>query len=296
MQRPAPSGPLIDVAPPRRLFAGTAFALKALWEHRQLLVLLVQRELKSRYKESALGYFWSLMRPLSLLLIYYVAVGQFLGAANQIPSFAIYIFAGLTAWTFFSEFTSLATNSIVANSGLIKKVYVPRELFPLASLGSSLFNFAIQFVILLIALLVTGEFPLGLNLLYLPLAFLVLLLFSVGVGLILAATNVYLRDVQHLVDVAIMVLFWASPIVYSVDMVHKELMGNWLEQLYLLNPITLIVIGFQRALWTAGDTPERFWPPDLALHLGIAAVVGVFFVWFAQRIFARLEGNFAQEL
>jgi ABC-2 type transport system permease protein len=294
--RELPTGPLIDVAPPRQLFAGTAYAIRALWSHRELWGLLIQRELKSRYKDSALGFAWSLFRPLTLLLIYYLAVGQVLGAAKDIPFFALYIFTGLTAWTFFSEYVSVSTSAIVQNSGLVKKVYVPRELFPLASLGSSLFNFGIQFAILLVALVVFGQFPISPNLLYLPLAFVVLVLFSVALGLLLSATNVYLRDVQHLVEVAIMVLFWASPIVYSYDMVHDVLKGNWIEQIYLLNPMTLIIIAFQKALWLAGDTPDRVWPEFLVLRLAIAALLSIVFLWFCQRIFARLEGNFAQEL
>ena len=101
---------------------------------------------------------------------------------------------------------------------------------------------------------------------------------------------------KWVVEVAIMVLFWASPIVYSFDMVHDVLKGNWLEQLYLVNPMTLIIIAFQKALWLAGDSPDRVWPEFLVLRLVIAALLSILFLWFCQRIFARLEGNFAQEL
>lgn len=285
---------LVVAGPPRGLLVGTIYSLKAMVSHRELLGLLVRRELKARYKDSALGFVWSLLRPLALLLIYYVAIGKFLGAERSVPNFAIFVFTGLTAWGLFAEIIGSSTTSIVSNSGLIKKVYVPREIFPLATVGSAGFNFLIQLAILLAATLVTGQFPLSINLLYLPLSLAVLLLFSVAFGLILAAVNVYLRDVQHLVEVLLLVLFWASPIVYAFSFVHKILQGGLLEQLYLANPVTLIVLGFQKAIWISGGPDAQ--PHDLAIRLGIVGVLSLVLLWVGQRIFARLEGNFAQEL
>src|SRR6188768_2322580 len=127
---------------------GTSRQLRDIWAHRQLLDMLIRRELKARYKDSTLGFVWSLMRPLALLLIYFIALGQFLGAARAIPDFAIFVYTGLTAWGLFADTVTAGTASIVSNGGLIKKVYFPREIFPLSALGSSLFNFAIQIVIL----------------------------------------------------------------------------------------------------------------------------------------------------
>ena len=285
---------LIVAGPPRGLIKGTVFSIRAIVAHRELLNLLVRRELKARYKDSALGFVWSLVRPLALLLIYYVAIGKFLGAERSVPDFAIFIFTGLTAWGLFSEIITSSTTSIVSNAGLIKKVYLPREIFPLATVGSAGFNFLIQLAILFAATLVTGQFPLSINLLYLPLSLAVLLLFSVAVGLILAAVNVYLRDVQHLVEVLMLVLFWASPIVYAFAFVHQTLKGSWLEQLYLANPVTLIVLGFQKAVWIGGGPGAQ--PEHLALRLGVVGLISIALLWVGQRIFARLEGNFAQEL
>ena len=142
-----PSGELISAAPPRGAIRGTIFSVKAIVAHRELLGLLVRREIKARYKDSMLGLLWSLLRPLTMLLIYYIAIGKFLGAERSIPEFAIFIFTGLTAWGLFSEIISLSTNSIVSNAGLIKKVYVPREIFPLSTVGSAGFNFLTQFAI-----------------------------------------------------------------------------------------------------------------------------------------------------
>jgi ABC-2 type transport system permease protein len=291
---PASEPPLIAAGPPRGLIAGPAYSLRALAANRELLGLLVRREIKARYKDSSLGLVWSLLRPLTQLLIYYVAIGQFLGANRLIPEFGIFVYTGLTVWILFADVLSGATSSIVLNGGLIKKVYLPREIFPLASVGSALFNFVIQFAILILATIATGQFPWHSDLLYLPLSIVVVLLFSFSIGLLLAAVNVYLRDFQHLVEVLLMVLFWASPIVYSYSLVNKSIGGTFWEQLYLWNPATLVVMGFQKAIWIAGA--DEVWPPDLAERLVIVGLISVVLLWASQRVFARLEGNFAQEL
>jgi ABC-2 type transport system permease protein len=296
--KPTDSGwqgqPLIEASPPKGLIAGTAYSLRALHNQRELVFLLVQREIKSRYKDSALGVVWSMLRPLAQLLIFYVAVGKFLGAERNIPAFAVFVFAGLTAWGLFSETLSGATGSIVTNAGLIKKVYLPREVFPLAATGSALFNFSVQFVVLFVATILIGQAPFSWNLLYVPFAVLLLLSFAFAVGLMFSAINVYFRDMQHLVEVLVLVLFWGSPIVYSFSLVNGLLAGNWIEQLYLSNPITIGIMGFQRGMWTAGSA--EVWPPDLALRMAIMTLVSLTLIWVSQRVFARLEGNFAQEI
>lgn len=286
--------PLVTAGPPRGVFAGTAFSIRAILGQRELLGLLVRREIKARYKDSSLGLVWSLLRPLTQLLIYYVALGKFLGAERSIPDFAIFVFTGLTIWGLFSEVLSGSTTSIVSNSGLIKKVYLPREIFPLAAVGSALFNFAVQLGILVLATIALGKTPLHVQLAYLPAALIVVLLFSFSLGLMLSAVNVYLRDFQHLVDVMLLVLFWASPIVYSYPLVHDALNGNVLEQIYLWNPVTIVVMAFQKAMWISGD--GQLWPPDLPVRLLVVGLVSLCLLWVSQRVFARLEGNFAQEL
>lgn len=281
---------------------GTGRSLGDVWAHRELLGLLVRRELKARYKDSSLGIVWSLFRPLAQLLIYYFAIGQVLGAARGTPDFAIFVFIGLTMWGLFAEIVTGSTTAILANSGLVKKVYLPREIFPLSAIGGALFNFLVQLVVLTIAivLLATVPFAWNLNVFLAPLAVVTLVVFATAIGLFLSAVNVYLRDTQHLVEIAIVILFWASPIVYSFTYVHKLLHGNWVEQLYLANPVTIAVIGMQKALWAAGSASEglltQTWPDHLFLRLFITLLVSVVLLWLSQRIFSRLQGNFAQEL
>jgi ABC-2 type transport system permease protein len=272
-------------------------SIAEIFEHRQLLGRLVNREIRARYKNSSLGVVWSLMRPLAQLIIYYVAIGQFLGAARNVPDFAIFVFTGLTIWSLFSEIVSSGTGSILANAGLVKKVYLPREIFPLAAVGGALFNFVVQFLVLVVATIVLGRLPLSANLLYLPLAVILMVVLGTAIALVLSAVNVYLRDVEHLIDIFLMVFFWASPIVYSVTFVHDALEGSWLEQAYLANPVTLAVLGMQRAMWVAGvNDPAQYWPDYLGWRMLIAIVVSLVALYFAQRVFSRLQGNFAQEL
>lgn len=284
--------PWEDAGTPGSSLGGSASQLADIWRHRELLGLLTKRELKARYKDSALGFFWSLVKPLTQLLIYAVVVGQFLGAAKNIDNFAIYLFAGLTAYILFSEVVGGATSSIIANSGLVKKVYLPREIFPLSAVGSAIFNFLIQMVILLIAAALFGTLHFGPQLLYGVGGFLVILIYATALGLLLAALNVYLRDIQYLVEVLLMLFMWGSPILYhwSFALAH---MPAWLGEIYINNPITLGVIGFQEAFWATGDAQLL---PMLALRLTVATVIGIVLLFGAQRVFAKLQGNFAQEL
>ncbi|WP_395640431.1 ABC transporter permease [Pseudolysinimonas sp.] len=286
--------PLRSPSAPDSFWGGLAYATRGVWERRDLLGLLARRELKAKYKDSALGLLWGLARPLTQLVIYYVVIGQVLGAARAIPQFAIFVFAGLTAWGIFSESLSASTASIVNNSGLIKKVNLPRQIFPLSASIGTLFNVGIQFGILVLATIVLGQFPLSWNLLLLPLAFAVLWVFSLALGMILAAVNVYLRDLTHLVEVLLVILFWASPIVYSFPFVAQAAGGGWLVEAYLASPITLGVLGFEKAMWVAGA--DQVWPDMLELRLALALLGSLVLLLVAQRVFTKLEGNFAQEL
>ena len=280
--------------PQHGFFGGTLESIRDVWSRRELLDQLIRREIKARYKDSALGFFWSLAKPLAMLLVYYVAIGKFLQAERSIPDFAIFIFAGLTAWQLFSDIVIIGTSSVVGNAGLIKKVYVPRELFPLSVVGSALFNFAIQLGILIAATAVLGRFPTGERWLYFFLALAVIVPFATALALLLSAINVYLRDVAYLVEIMLMILMWASPIVYSWELVSRSISGTWLETLYLSNPMTQVVLGFQKAFWVSGDG-EPF-PAHLGRMMGLTFVISIVLLWFSQRVFARLQSNFAQEL
>lgn len=275
---------------------GALASLGEIVRHREMLGLLVRRDIRSRYKDSALGLVWSLVRPLVQLLIYYIVIGKFLQAERGIPDFAIYIFTGLIAYGLFAEIVSNGTSSILGNAGIVKKVWLPREVFPLATVGSALFNFGMQFLILIGATIVLGSIPWGVQLAYAVPGLLVLLTWGLALALLLSAINVYLRDIGYLVEVMTLLLMWASPIVYSWEMVRGIVGQGLLLELYTNNPITLGVLAFQKAFWAAGAESGAAFPADLELRLVVAISLGTVAVFLAQRVFARLQGNFAQEL
>lgn len=269
----------------------------------------MHKELKVKYKDSVLGFLWSLARPLFLLMIYWLIFGKFLQAG--IPDFAFYLFSGLVAWDFFSSTLGAATTSVIANGGLIKKVYFPREILPLAAVGAGLVHFALQVVVLFGVLLAFGYDFWGSNLLLLPVAFVALVLFTTAVGLLLSAGNVYLRDVQHLLEVFLLLWFWLTPVVYPINLALQSLgkyrvLGFDLSDVYLLNPLTNIVMGFQRAIYkhvvvtdAGGGSVVTLFQASYGSYLrrlGTVILVSSALVWVAQRVFARVQGNFAQEL
>jgi ABC-2 type transport system permease protein len=282
------------MAPAGRPAGALVGSIREVIAHRQLLDLLIRRDLKSKYKDSALGFAWTLIRPLVQLAIYYFVLGQILGAAHGIDEFAVYVFSGLTLYGLFSEIIASGTASIVSNGGLIKKVYLPREIYPLASVGAALFNFGVQTGVLLIASVLQSGFAwVRIDLLYFFPSMVVILIWATAIALLLAAANVYLRDMQYLVEVLVLLLMWASPIVYSWQQVATKAPG-WLLEVYTANPITLAVLGFHRAFWTAGS--ESQYPEHLLLRLAIVGVVGLVALVACQRVFAKLQGNFAQEI
>lgn len=252
---------------------------------------------------------WSLARPLFLLLVYWLIFGKFLRAG--IPDFAFYLFSGLVAWDLFGSALSGATTSIVGNAGLIKKVYFPREIFPLATIGAGLVHFVLQLVVLFAVLTAFGFDYLGPNLLLLPIAIVALVMFLVAMSLFMAAANVYLRDVQHLIEVFLLFWFWLTPIVYPINtalgsLAKQSILGIKLSTIYLLNPMANVVIGFQRAIYRktvvidAGGNPvqtlyQASYGGYLA-RLGAVIAFSAALIWLAQRVFAKAQGNFAQEL
>jgi ABC-2 type transport system permease protein len=187
--------------------------------------------------------------------------------------------------------------SIVGNGGLIKKVYFPREVLPLSVVGGALVHFVMQVIVLLGAMLIFSYDFFGWNLLLLPLALVTLVVLATAFGLLLSAWNVYLRDTQHLLEVALLFLFWMSPIVYAITFVSGRLNG-WLYTLYLLNPITNIVMGFHRAIYKhiEADGQQVLFGGDILTRLLVMLAFSFVMLWLAQRLFARAQGNFAQEL
>jgi len=287
--------PMERVNPPEPFFKGFGRAVREVWVYRELLLNLVRKELKVKYKDSFLGFLWSLARPMFTLLIYYIAIGKFLGSG--VPYFPIYLFTGLIAWTLFTDGLAACTGCIVGNAGLIKKVYFPREILPLASVGAALVHFFMQVVVLIVAMVAFRFSFFGWNLLLVFPSLILLLLILTGTGLMLAGWNVYLRDTAHLIDLVLLFLFWMSPVVYPVTLVSNKLPAG-LVKLYLANPLTDMVIGFQRAFYMHIKIHNQvvLFGGDILLRLLVLIVFGLGWLWLGQRLFTRAQGNFAQEL
>ena len=209
-----------------------------LWHYRELLVAMVRTELKVRYKNSALGFAWSLVNPLLYLVVFYIAFDLILGAG--IPAFPLFLLSGLLVWNLFSAGLGAATGSVVGNAGLIKKVSFPREILPLASIGAALVHFFLQSAVLAAAFLVTRWNVAWAYIPLLPLALISLLLLTAGLGILLGSINVYLRDTQHFLELALLAWFWMTPIVYGFMTIGRR--GGWGEKVYMLNPVTPVVI------------------------------------------------------
>jgi ABC-type polysaccharide/polyol phosphate export permease len=291
--------PMTVVHARRTFLRGFASDVRDIWSYRGLLVQLVRKELKVKYKDSILGFFWTLVRPMIQLVIYYVAFTLFLG--NTQPAYAIFIFSGLVIWGLFTEIVGGSTGSIVGNGGLLKKTYFPREIFPLSVVGASIVNFLFQMIVLLLALAlaaVTGyDVTPTWDLALVPLALVVCVVWATALGLYLAAATVYLRDLQHLIEVILLALFWLVPIVYAVTLPLNNFAANGYQTLltvYLANPMVNVIEAFHRAFYTMG--PEYTLQANLWPRLAVLLVVGLGLLWLAQRYFARKQGDFAQEL
>jgi ABC-2 type transport system permease protein len=253
-------------------------------------------ELRAKYKASALGFVWSLLNPAMYLLVFYVAFNIILRAG--IPRFPIFLLSGLLVWNFFATALQAGTGSIVSNAGLVKKVWFPREVLALAAIGAALVHFFLQSLVL-VAALVVFRHPVDFEFVpLLPLALLALLLLVSGLALLLSALNVYLRDIQHFLELAIMGWFWLTPIIYSYALMTSHFGGSNFPA--LLNPITPIVLTFQRAIYGSyGGEAVVPLGPGVMWHLrnlGAVTVAATVLLVVALQVFRRLEGNLAEEL
>ena len=201
---PAPAGPARKPARPG--------SLRELLQFRQLVLLLIARELKVRYKRSVLGLVWTMLNPLLLMVVYTVVFTTIMPQA--LPDFAVFLLAGLLPWLFVSTAIMQGMSAVLGNQELIRKIRLPQAVFPLSVVGSNLVNFLLSFLPLLGVMLVIGH-PLTPALLFLPVAALLLCCFTAGLTLIFASATVFFRDVRHLTEVLLQILFYLSPVLYD---------------------------------------------------------------------------------
>ena len=253
--------------------------LGALWRFRELLYFLIWRDVKVRYKQTLLGAAWAILQPLATMIIFSIFFGKLARMPSDGVPYPLFAYVALVPWTFFANGLTLASNSLVANQTLLRKVYFPRLVIPVSAVAAGLIDFGIAFVVLL-GLAARYGVPLTVNMIWLPALVLLALVTALGVGLWFAALNVLYRDIQYVVPFLVQVWLYATPIVYPSSLVPER----W-RTLYAINPMVGVVEGFRWALLGTGTAPG-----PMILVSGIAAVVtligGMFF-------FRRMEKTFS---
>jgi len=267
-----------------------------------LLRLLVRTGVTTRYRNSVLGWTWSYVRPAAQFLVFWVVLGLFLNLERGISNYAIYLFSGIVVINLFSEGYKNATTSIVGNAPLVRKVYLPRQLFAVSAVFVAFVHFLPQVALLLIVCLFLGWIMQVsiLSILAIIAGIALVMVFALGLGLLFGAVNVRYRDAENIVELLLLLATWASPVLYSWTMVRDaiDMMGwpQWLLELYLLNPITQAVELFHFAFWYPVTQTNLPLPPDLALNTLWTFLISIATLLIGQAVFRRLEGRFAQDL
>jgi lipopolysaccharide transport system permease protein len=264
---------------------------------RDLAVNLTLRELRSRYKRTVLGWTWSLLNPLAAVAIYSLVFSFFLkiqpptGEPSGLQSFGLFLLCGLIPWTFFSNGLTMGLASLIGNGNLIKKVWFPRELLVFSAIASLVVTILIEFSVLSVILLIFGNMVLP----WIPVALLLVVLlagFVLGIALVLSVCNVYFRDVQHFVAIALQVLFYTAPIVYPISYVPDDatVLGVTIPigVIYRLNPLVSFIEAFRNVLYDL-----RF-PPLAHLAYLVAWTGGL--LAFGMWVFGRLDRRLAEEV
>lgn len=271
--------------------------LLAIPKYGYLLKLIVNKEMKVRYRGSFLGMIWTYVKPLMQFFVYYVVMGIFLGLSKRGENYALYLFSGMIVVNLFTEALRSCTRSIRANRGLVKKIYLPRELFPVASLRVAMVHFFPQVAILFVFCVINGWFS-GVtwrSILCIVLGFVNVAVFSLALGILFGSLDVFYQDAENFVDVINMLSSWISPVLYKWTMVAASLPG-WALSIYLLYPVTASVNLFQYGFWYPTTSGSEALAPHLFINGCISLGVSLVILILAELVFKHLEGRFAQEL
>lgn len=257
--------------------------LKDLWAHRELLFTLTRREIVSKYKQTFFGLGWSLMQPILQTVVYTIAFSFVLrtASAEGIP-YPVFVFANLTLWTYFSATTINAMNSLRANTGLITKVSFPREIIPLASILSGLFDFVVSFLVLIVLNMFFGFFP-NVKFLYIPAILLVEILFILDLALVLSVLNVVRRDITYVVSFLITLYMFLTPVFFAISALPESL-----QHFYFINPMGAIIDAFKNVIF------YNYEPKWLSLLIATGVLLLLFVPSY--KFFKRAEKLFADVL
>lgn len=256
-------------------------SLKELYAYREMIIGLVKKDLRGRYKGSVLGFLWTFVNPLLQLVVYTLVFSVIM--KNNIEKYYIYLFVGLVPWIFFSTSVTSGSSSILASKDMVKKIYFPREVLPISVVTSNFVNMLFCFVIIFAALLVSGIGVKPVTLLYLPVIMLVEYLLSLGFALISSALTVYFRDLEYILGIISMAWMYVTPVLYPTDMVPDNYM--WILK---VNPMTPIIVAYRDILYYKQA-------PELATLLQ-AFILGVAFCIIGHFIFGKLQKGFVEEM
>jgi len=274
--QPNSDAPVIRVQPSK---GWVSLRLPELWQHRELLYFLTWRDIKVRYKQTVLGAAWAIIQPFFTMVIFSLFFGRLANMPSDGVPYPIFSYAALVPWTFFAFSLSQSSNSLVGSARLIKKVYFPRLVMPIATTLAGVVDFVLAFIVLVIMMLFYGIVP-TLNVLWLPLLLLLALITSLGVGFWLSAMNVQFRDVRYAVPFLTQLWMFATPIAYPSSLLSEP----W-RTLYAINPMAGVVEGFRWALLNTEPAPG-----PMVLVSAVAALMlfvsGAFY-------FRRMEKTFA---
>jgi len=267
-----PENPVVIIEPSK---GWVALNLRDLWQYRDLLYILTMRDIKVRYKQTALGALWAIIQPLFTMLIFTIFFGRFAGMPSDGLPYPIFAYAGLLPWTFFSNAVNSSGNSLVGNSNLITKVYFPRMIIPLASVASGLIDLAIAFVLLVLMMFYYG-IGLSVNILMLPVLIILTALLATGVGMWMSSLNVKNRDIRYALPFVIQMGMFASGIITPIP-------SEW-RWLSAFNPIAGLIEGFRAACF--GTSFNWF-------NLGTSTFLTFAILIYAAYNFRRMEKGFA---
>ena len=255
--------------------------IKELYAYREMIFSLVRRDIKGRYKGSALGFLWTFINPLLQLGVYTMVFSVIM--RNGIEDYYLFLFVALIPWIFFSTSLSGGSSCIWAQQDMVKKIYFPREVLPIAFVTSQFVNMLLSFLVVFAVLIVSGKGLNPLALLCLPLIMVIEYSLALGMALLSSAIAVYLRDVEYILGIVTMAWQFLTPVMYSVDMVPQQF---WV--IFNLNPMTPIIVAYRDILYFK-QIPEI---PTL-LH---AFVVGILLLIIGELFFGKLKRHFAEEL
>ncbi len=279
--------------------------LAELAKYRELLLNLVIRDIKVRYKNSVLGFFWSLLNPLMQVAVITV-VFKFVGFADEIPNYSAYVLCAFLPWTFFQMSVLDAAQSVLQHGDLVKKTYFPREVLPASFVISNLVHFILALGVFFVYLLVLGT-PILKTWLLLPVVVGIQFMLTMGVAYIVSCLNVYYEDVKYMVTVFLNLLFYLTPIIYFVEMVwtpdfatripeHYRPLGVMLAKVHYMNPLSLLITAYRKILLPPPGIPGM---PDLPLnyeHLALAGGMSLVVLLAGYLFFNSRKHSFAEML